>query len=299
MAAMEEQNYLWKEKQETGESIPYSQDRLVQKLNIRKKAINQKLFSTRVIPSSNEFQSQRIEEDKEELLDTGVKNYPLHQHNNYYRRKKHGKRCWVCKAWSHTKKDCPRIRCFYCGKRGHTKKKCFKRDLHQALQVLKQLGPQPHQPMKKKQTSLDRMKEIEFVKKGDEIMMKHLGQELAMHIGKYNFEWAERYFRKPILPKWKMEKVIHEDLPMVKLKISNILPHQCSECGEVCDGKEFLYHLQIKHRSICPAGSLINAWPHRFWLLWYDDKNYIKFMETRGNPNYIRAKPPWLTEEAY
>ena len=73
MAAMEEQNYLWKEKQETEESIPYSQDRLVQKLNIRKKAINQKLFSTRVIPSSNEFQSQRIEEDKEELLDTGVK----------------------------------------------------------------------------------------------------------------------------------------------------------------------------------------------------------------------------------
>jgi hypothetical protein len=78
MAAMEEQNYLWKEKQETGESIPFSQDRLVQKLNIRKKAINQKLFSTRVIPSSNEFQSQRIEEDKEELLDTGLKNYPLH-----------------------------------------------------------------------------------------------------------------------------------------------------------------------------------------------------------------------------
>ena len=66
------------------------------------------------------------------------------------------------------------------------------------------------------------MKEIEFVKKGDEIMMKHLGQELAMYIGKYKFEWAERYFRKPILPKWKMEKVIHEDLPMVKLKISNI-----------------------------------------------------------------------------
>ena len=160
---MVEQNYLWNEKQETGKSIPYSQDGLVQKLNIRKKAINQKLFSTRVIPSSNEFQSQRIEEDKEELLDTGVKNYPLHQHNNYYRRKKHGKRCWVCKAWSHTKKDCPRIRCFYCGKRGHTKKKCFKRDLHQALQVLKQLGPQLHQPTKKKQTSLDRMKEIEFV----------------------------------------------------------------------------------------------------------------------------------------
>ena len=68
--------------------------------------------------------------------------------------------------------------------------------------------------MKKKQTSLDRMKEIEFVKKGDEIMMKHLGQELAMYIGKYKFEWAERYFRKPILPKWKMEKVIHLDLPM-------------------------------------------------------------------------------------
>ena len=87
---------------------------------------------------------------------------------------------------------------FYCGKRGHTKKNCFKRDLHQAL---KQLGPLPHQPTKKKQTSLDRMKEIEFIKKGDEIMMKHLEQELEMYIGKYKFEWAERYFRKPILPK--------------------------------------------------------------------------------------------------
>jgi hypothetical protein len=40
-----------------------------------------------------------IDEEKEELLVTGIKNYPLNQHQRFYRKK----RCWLCKNWSHKK----------------------------------------------------------------------------------------------------------------------------------------------------------------------------------------------------
>lgn len=143
---------------------------------------------------------------------------------------------------------------------------------------------------------LDRIKEIEFKKVGDNVLMYHMGQELALYIGMNKIEVAERYFRRPILPKWKMEKVVYQDLPVSKLKLSENLPHQC-KCGEVCDGQLFLHHLQIKHRSICPAGTLLNAWPHRFWLPWYDDRNFLRFHNTVGRPpNYIKAGPPWIDE---
>ena len=128
--------------------------------------------------------------------------------------------------------------------------------------------------------------------------MSHMGQELAVYFSKWKFEYAERFF-KPILPKWKMEKVIFQDLPLTKLKISENLPHQC-KCGEVCDGLELLYHIQTKHRSISPAVTLINALPHRFWLIWYDDRNFVRFTNTKGIPNYISAsaKPSWTMEES-
>ena len=69
--------------------------------------------------------------------------------------------------------------------------------------------------------------------------------------------------------------------------------HQCGKCGEALDGHTFLFHIDSLHNGFCPTGSLINASPYRYWLLWYNDENFLRFKENR-NPNYIKADPPWL-----
>ena len=114
-----------------------------------------------------------------------------------------------------------------------------------------------------------------------------------MYIGDLPFENARRGFDPPRLPKWKMEKAIHEDIQIKRLKLSDYLPHQCGKDGEVCNGHNFLTHCQTLHRSWCPSGSLINASPYRYWLLWYDDENYSRFMNWKGIIQYKKADPPW------
>ena len=80
---------------------------------------------------------------------------------------------------------------------------------------------------KEKETMLDQLKAMEFKKDGENVTMFHKGQELAMYIGSKKIEWVERFFKRPILQKWKMEKVTYENLPVSKLKISENLHHQC------------------------------------------------------------------------
>ena len=148
---------------------------------------------------------------------------------------------------------------------------------------------------KKQKTAYDRMKEVAFRKDGDKMVMSHKGQDLAVYIGEKPFELAKMGFEPPRLPKWKLDKAILSDIQTSRLKISDFLPHQCGLDGEVHDGHHFLIHCTTKHRSFVPSGSLVNASPYRFWLLWYSDENFIKFMETRGEPQYVKADPPWLT----
>ena len=83
-----------------------SQDRINQKLYIRKKKLNEILFTKRKISSSKKDQSEKIEEEKEEHLLTGVKNYPLHQHKKYYWIKKKKKR-WCVKPGTISKQIVP------------------------------------------------------------------------------------------------------------------------------------------------------------------------------------------------
>ena len=154
----------------------------------------------------------------------------------------------------------------------------------------------PHLIVQKKQIVVDSLKEIEFKKKGGNIVMCHKGQELAIYFNKLKFEYTEKFF-KTIIPKWKMEKVIYQDLSVTKLNISKNLPHQC-KCREVCDGRELLYHIQIQYGRICPAGTLINTWTQRFWLIWYDVRNFVRFINTKGIQNYIKADPPWTKDES-
>ena len=125
--------------------------------------------------------------------------------------------------------------------------------------------------------------------------MKHKETDLAVYIGEYKFSYAKRGFERPALPKWLMEKPITTDIPIKKLKYSNYLPHQCGIDGEVIDGFNFGVHCDTKHRGYCPKGSLINASPYRYWLLWFDDRNFGRFMNTIGDPQYIKAPPPWVS----
>ena len=30
------------------------------------------------------------------------------------------------------------------------------------------------------------------------------------------------------------------------------------------------------------------------WILWYDDRNFVKFFQDKGEIQYIKAKPPWI-----
>ena len=58
-----------------------------------------------------------------------------------------------------------------------------------------------------------------------------------------------------------MEKMVYEENPIAKLRLSEYLPHQSGKCGEVQDGLKFLDHLMIEHLGMCPAGSITNAHP--------------------------------------
>ena len=91
-----------------------------------------------------------------------------------------------------------------------------------------------------------------------------------------------------------MEKPITTDIPLKKLKYS-IIFHICRLDGEVIDGIKFGIHCETKHRGYCPKGSLINASPYRYWILWFDDRNFWKFMNTVGDPQYIKAFPLWIS----
>ena len=91
-----------------------------------------------------------------------------------------------------------------------------------------------------------------------------------------------------------MEKKIVMDLPSKKLKLSDYLPHQFGKCGEVINGHKFLAHLNHEHRGYCPERSLIDGSPFRYWLFWYDYRNYERFTKTVRKPQIIRADPPWI-----
>ena len=264
------------------------------RLKRRKDKLNEIITEKRLERPSKQNQRQ-VEEVKEE--DQEPKGFlPLHQHQRTEllrpKRKHKGKRCWKCGAFSHIKSFCPKIRCFFCGCKGHTKKKCLKRDLHLAIMQLKKLEEEKMKIQKYKKKALDLYKQMEFKKEGNKHIMSYNGIELALYIGDYPFDKAKRGFERPILPKWKMEKKILTDLPSKNLKISDYLPHQCGKCGEVINGHKFIDHLNVNHKGWCPAGTLINATPFRYWLLWYDDRNFTRFMQ--NSRNFIKADPPWI-----
>jgi hypothetical protein len=97
------------------------------------------------------------------------------------------------------------------------------------------------------------------------------------------------------LPKWQLDKAIKSDhVDVSRLKVSDHLPCQCGSEGEVLNGKDFLLHCKIYHRGWVPKGSLINGSPYRYWILWYDDRNFVKFFQDKGEIQYIKAKPPWI-----
>ena len=68
------------------------------------------------------------------------------------------------------------------------------------------------------------MKEISFRDEKGKHILVHKGQDLAMYIGDLSFENARRGFDPPRLLEWKMEKAIHEDIQIKRLKLSDYLP---------------------------------------------------------------------------
>ena len=219
---------------------------------------------------------------------------PLHQHQRfYYNRKRKGKRCWKCKAFWYLKENCPRIRCWYCGYQGQSKKKCFRYELHIVIKALKKIKEiKVEEPVKKKQKVKVRYKIMEFWKGKEDIIMSNKGIDLTIYSGKLNWKWANRGFESPRLPRWKMERNINNSISCKLLKLSDYLPHQCSSCGDVVDGHIFITHCDVHYRNYCPEGSLINASPYRFWHHWFDDANFLRFMDLLKKPQFNLASPP-------
>ena len=167
--------------------------------------------------------------------------------------------------------------------------------MHIAIKALKKIKEvKVEEPVKKKQKVKDRYKMMEFRKEKEDIIMSYKGMDLAIYTGKSNWNWAKRGFESPRLPRWKMERNINNSISCKLLKLSDYLTHQCGSCGEVVDGHAFITNCDVHHRGYCPEGSLINASPYRFWLLWYDDANFLRFMDLSKEPQFNRADPPWV-----
>ena len=138
------------------------------------------------------------------------------------------------------------------------------------------------------------MRLVTFRQEGKDQILVYKGIDLGPYFGDYPFSVAKRGFEAPTLPQRLMEKVIKVTIPVKQLKHSDYLPHQCGQDGEVLNGYKFSIHCNHQHRGWVPANSLINASPYRFWIYWYDDENFTRFMETRGEPRFTRVAPPWV-----
>ena len=114
--------------------------RIKSQITKRKHILNQKIWNSIILNSSNQDQLQQVDEEVEVHAEKPVKGYlPLYQHqkSHYHRRRLKGKKCWFCKSRGHMKRECPMIKCFYCDRPGHIKKKCNWWGLHKTLSILK------------------------------------------------------------------------------------------------------------------------------------------------------------------
>jgi hypothetical protein len=150
------------------------------------------------------------------------------------------------------------------------------------------------QKKKQKQAFSDRCKIVEFRQEKKRWIMFYKGMDLAVYIGNYPLDKAKSGFENQLLSKWKMEKPIRNSMPAKKFKLSKYLPYQCRADGKVLDGQKFLNHLYHDHQGWVSEGTLINASPYRYWLLWYDHRNYERFTKNIGEPQLLKAEPPWM-----
>ena len=56
---------------------------------------------------------------------------------------------------------------------------------------------------------------------------------------------------------------------------------------------DFIYDCQKEHGGTCRTESLFNVLPEIYWLVLFNDANYVKFMNGRGIPRYRKVKPLW------
>ena len=59
----------------------------------------------------------------------------------------------------------------------------------------------------------------------------------------------------------------------------------------MCNDLDIKYDCQKEHGGTCRTESLFNVSPKIYWLVLFDDTNYIKFMNGRGIPRYRKVKP--------
>ena len=121
--------------------------------------------------------------------DESKKTYP--DVSKHYKKKKGGKKCWVCKSYYHMKMNCPKIHCFYRGKSGHMKVNCWIKMMCYIFSKLKEKEDQKdkrkEKKQKNKQKKKQRRKEFEIIHDRVQYMGTYL---------KKNEKGKEEYFVK-------------------------------------------------------------------------------------------------------
>ena len=95
-------------------------DRQISKGEIRKRTINEIVWSKRKAPSSNKvLHHEMIEEEykREKLEEPHLGYLPLNQHQKHHNhpRKKKKKKYWICYSCYNQKRDCPDVSIVVCG----------------------------------------------------------------------------------------------------------------------------------------------------------------------------------------
>ena len=123
--------------------------------------------------------------------DESKKTYPDVSQHYKRKKKKDGKKCWVCKSYHHLKMNCPKIHCFYCGKSGHIKANCWIKKMCYIFSKLKEKEDQKDKRKEKKRKNKEKKKQR---RKGLEIIDQRV-QYMGTYLKK-DKKGKEEYFVK-------------------------------------------------------------------------------------------------------
>ena len=269
-------------------------ERTENKLKLRKKLINEKIFSKRIPPSlpkeafiethpsmkapeAIEDTKTRKEEPREPKGLTNLSNFKK-------KTRKTGRKCWICKSPNHFKKNCPNIKCFHCHKLGHMKEHCYKRKVDFIFNWLWEMSQKYIEALKKrykqKEEICRKFRESKYKKDGEVYKVFNKEIEVGVYIGPGTPKQFQSY--NEIQPcstnKRFVEACVRKATPVEKIRLFKGYTNWCG-CGKINMGKrEFIQHIYNIHNGIALPSSYINRPPWIDLIQFYTDEAEMYYM---------------------